>query len=412
MISELVYKFIQKISFIKKFKIYDFGKEIIFSFLVKMISKFFKDEINEKLIVMGGQKGGGFFGNTKYIFKFLEKKSDYILIWITKFDKILNKLNKKGYNVLPQFSLRTIKTLRKAKYIFLTHGYYDVLPIDFSPKTKIILTWHGVPIKKLHRADTLIFSKWADIFRLNLKYHQYVDYLLTPSRGLKEKKILASTFNYPIERILELGYPKNDILINKKDDKHFIKKLKNKYKIPDEINKIILYAPTWRRNIQSGFPFSQKTLFELNTLLNDLNSLMLLKIHILQDFVNLSDYKNIRIIEKTGDIQELALISDCLVTDYSSICFDYLLTMKPIIFFPYDFKRYKEEWGFYYEYGDVTPGPIVYYGKDLLNLLKDIDKIDKEYHKERKKMRDRFLKYHDGKSTERLLDFLNIKYVK
>ncbi len=412
MLSELVYKFIQKISFIKKFKIYDFGKEIIFSFLIKIISKFFKDAIDEKLIVMGGQKGGGFFGNTKYIFQFLYKKSNYKLVWITKFDKILNELKKKGYIVLPQFSLQTIKTLRKANYIFLTHGFYDILPIDFSPKTKIILTWHGIPIKKLHRSDTLIFSKWADFFRLNLKYHQYVNYLLTPTKRNLEKKILASTFSFPVERIIELGYPRNDILINKKDNRKFINKLKTRYNVPEKTNKIILYAPTWRKDKQSGFPFSQKILFELNKLLKDSNSIMLLKIHILQDFVNLSDYENIKIVEKTADIQELALISDLLVTDYSSICFDYLLTMKPIIFFPYDFRKYKAKWGFYYNYRDVTPGPIVYNGKDLLLLLKDINKIDKDFFEERKKMRDRFLKYHDGKSTERLLDFLNIKYNK
>jgi len=372
----------------------------------------YKDDIDEKVIVMGGQVGVGFFGNTKYLFKFLDKNSDYQIIWITKFDKILNELKQKGYNVLPQFSLKTIKTLRKANYIFLTHGYYDVLPIDFSPNTKIILTWHGIPIKKLHRSDTLMFSKWSEIFRLNLKYYQYVNYLLTPSKRQKERKILASTFSFPMERILELGYPRNDILINKKDDKNVIKKLKKKYKIPEKINKIILYAPTWREDIQSEFPFSQKILFKLNELLKDLNSIMLLKIHIFQNYVNLSDYENIKIVEKTADIQELALISDCLITDYSSICFDYLLTMKPIIFFPYDFKRYKDKWGFYYDYKEVTPGPIVYNGKDLLFILKDIDKIDKEFFEERKKMRDKFFKYHDGNSTERLLHFLNIKYIK
>ena len=411
MFSEIIFTTIQKLSFIKKLKLYDFGHMIIFPSLIKLISKFFKDDIDEKLIVMGGQVGVGFFGNTKYLFQFLHENSDYRLVWITKNERISKELTEKGYDVLPHFSLETIKTLRRAKYIFLTHGYPDILPIEFSPKTKIILTWHGIPIKKLRR-DKLIYSKWSDIFKLDLKYHQYVDFLLTPTKREKEKKILSSTFRFPIEKIIELGYPKNDIYIKRKDDKQFINKLKKKYQVPEQLDKIILYAPTYRENTMAGFPFSKNTLSKLNNILRNSNSIMLLKIHILQNVGNLQDFENIKVVGPTADIQEIALISDCLITDYSSICFDYLLTLKPIIFFPYDFEQYKKEWGFYYNYEEVTPGPIMYKEKDLLSLLKDIDKINEEFLEEQMKMRDRFLKYHDGRSTERLLDFLNIKYNK
>ena len=148
----------------------------------------------------------------------------------------------------------------------------------------------------------------------------------------------------------------------------------------------------------------------MNAFLEKVNAVYLIKAHLIEQRLNFKEYKNIRLVDKTADIQELALISDLLVTDYSSIFFDYLLTMKPIIFFAHDLKKYEEEKGFYYNYEDIVPGPIVSNAVELLKLLKESDRINEEYLEIRKNSRDRFNKYNDGKSIERLLKFLNISY--
>ena len=410
MISHSIFKLIQKISFIKKYNLYDFLKQIFYPFLIRNISKLFKDQVDEKLIIMGAYYGAAFLDNPKYLFEFLNKNSDYKLVWMTKFRDVAIQVRKKGFNAALFFSFATIKLLRKAKFIFISHGIEDVLPIKFSSKTKIILTWHGTALKKINQGleNSYTYSKWGDIFRLNLKYNQFVDYLLTCNGNEKEHEILSRSFKISPKKILDFGYPKNDILFN--SNKNFITNLMNKYEIPQSIRKIILYCPTWRVDLKLSFPFTSLDLKKLNNLLEETDTLFLVKAHQFVKDISFEDYHNIKLVDKNGDIQELLLISDTLITDYSSVIFDFLLLDRPILLYPYDLENYLETWGLYYNFQSIAPGPIFYNTDDLINGIKNIDKFDKEYKEKRKKINSRFNKYTDGKSTERILNFLGIKY--
>ncbi len=411
MISNFIFNLIQRVSFIKKYRLYDFSKQIIYPFLIKNISKLWTDRIDEKLIIMGAHYGGAYLDNTKYLFEYLNKNSDYNLVWIAKLRDVAIEIRKKGYSVTPFFSFTTIKLLRKAKYIFISHGLEDVLPIKFSPKTTILFTWHGTPIKIIDKdfEKSYIYSKWSDIFRLKLKHDQYIDYILTPSGNKKEREILSKTFKVSPKKILSLGYPKLDLLYNQ--DEKFIANLIEKYEIPKNIKKIILYCPTWRDDFKLNNPFTSLDLKKLNDLLEQTATLFLIKAHMLVKEINFEDYHNIRIVPKNANIEELYLITNVLITDYSSTMLDFSLLNRPILLYPYDLKNYSKNWGLLYNLEDIAPGPIFYNAEDLINGIKNIDKIDKEYEEKRIKVRNRFNKYNDGKSTERLLNFLGIKYI-
>ncbi len=410
MIGESLYRILQKYSFIKNNKTYDFTKTILYPFIIKIISKFYKDKIDENLIIMGAHGGGLFLDDPKYIFKYLNERTDYKVFWIAKAKQVFNKLKREGYNVLPFYNLKTIRLLRKAKYIFLSHGYLDVLPIEFSSKTTVILTWHGTPIKKINLGltDSYLYSKWGDIFRLKLKNDQYIDYLLTPSGNKRDHQILSNSFRISSEKILDLGYPKLDILFN--EDLEMINKLKNYYNIPENTKQIILYCPTWRDDFELNFPFTAAELMSLNNLLEKTESIFLIKAHVFVKNINFKDYKNIKIVSKTADIQELYLITDILITDYSSTMFDFSLLNRPILLYTYDLKDYLKKRGLYYNLEEIAPGPLFFNVNDLIEGIKNIAKISKDYEEKRKKIRDRFNKYLDGKSTERLLKYLNIVY--
>lgn len=410
MISNFIFNLIQKISFIKKYRFYNFFKQIIYPFLIKNISKLWKDEIDEKLIIMGAHYGGAYLDNPKYLFEYLNKNSTYKLIWIAKLRDVAVEIRRKGYSVAPIFSFKTIKLLRKAKYIFISHGIEDILPIKFSPKTTIIFTWHGTPIKIIDKDfnNSYIYSKWNEIFHLKLKHDQYIDYLLTPCGNEKERKILSKSFKLSPKKILSLGYPKLDFLFNR--DEEFIANLMEKYEIPQKIKKVILYCPTWRDDFKFRNPFTSLDLKKLNELLEITSSLFLIKAHILVREINFESYRNIRIVSKNANIEELYLITDVLITDYSSTIFDFSLLNRPILLYAYDLEEYSKTRGLLYNLEEITPGPIFLKAKDLIEGLKNIDKIDKEFKEKRIEIRNRFNKYIDGKSTERILDFLNIKY--
>jgi len=374
--------------------------------MLKVVSKLFQSKIDDKLIVMSAYGGYEYLDNTKYLFEFLNRHSDYKLVWITRSHEILNKIRKKGYKAVYIYDLEAIRLLRKAKFIFITHGYVDILPIEFSSETIVIFTWHGTPIKKMDESP--IYDKWSDFFHLKLKYDQYVDYMLTPTKDKREHKILSKAFKLSLKKILPLGYPKLDLLFNK--DENFITKLKKSHQIPDNIDRIILYCPTYRQNFTLNFPFEPEHLKKLNNLLENTNSLFLIKAHMFVKKINIIDYPNIKVITKTANIEELYLITDILITDYSSTMLDFSLLNRPILLFPYDHDEYLEEIGLYYNLEDIAPGPIFFDADTLIESIKNISQIDKDYKEKRIRIRDRFNKHIDGKSTERLLDFLKIDY--
>jgi len=401
---------LERYSFLKKSNYYKVLRDIVIPFCFKFTSKVFRSKVDENLIIMGAYSGNSYMDNTKYLFEFLNKRSNYNVVWFTKSRGLLVELRSRGYKVVYALSLDAIKLLRKARFIFLTHGVYDVLSIDFSPETEIIMTWHGTVIKDITEDfdATYSYKKWVRILKLKSYPNQYTDYILTPAKEKYEHEILTSAFKVALDKILDLGYPRNDILFN--DNLEFKQKLREKYGIPDKIKRVILYAPTFRDAGSLRFPFKTKDLENLNTILKEMDSVFLFKGHAYEKKINFSELKYINLVRKPSDIQELLIISDLLISDYSSVIFDYLLTMKPIILFPYDFDIYKKGRGLHYDLREIAPGPIVYDVKTLIESIKNIEKIDVEYKKIREKIRDRFNKYQDGKSSERLLTFLNISF--
>ncbi len=401
---------LERYSFLKKSNYYKILRDIVIPFCFKFISKAFRSKVDENLIIMGGYSGNSYMDNTKYLFEFLNKHSNYNLVWFTKSRELFVELKNKGYNVVYALSLDAIKLLRKARFIFLTHGVYDVLPIDFSPKTEIIMTWHGTVIKDITEDfdATYSYKKWVRILKLKSYPNQYIDYVLTPAKGKYEHEILTKAFRVDSVKILDLGYPRNDILFDYNLD--FKKKLRKKYGIPNNIKRVILYAPTFRDAGSLRFPFKNKDLEDLNTILKENDSIFLFKGHAYEKKINFGELKHISLVRKPSDIQELIIISDLLISDYSSVTFDFLLTMRPVILFPYDLDVYEKGRGLHYDLREIAPGPIVYDVETLLETLKNIEKIDVEYKNIREKIRDRFNKHLDGKSSERLLTFLNIHF--
>jgi CDP-glycerol glycerophosphotransferase len=401
---------LERYSFLKKSNYYKVLRDIVIPFCFKFVSKIFRSKVDENLIIMGAYSGNSYMDNTKYLFEFLNKRSNYNVVWFTKSRGLLVELRNKGYNVVYALSLNAIKLLRKARFIFLTHGVYDVLPIDFSPKTEIIMTWHGTVIKDITEDfdATYSYKKWVRILKLKSYPNQYIDYVLTPAKGRYEHKILAKAFRVDSAKILDLGYPRNDILFDYNLD--FKKKLREKYGIPDNIKRVILYAPTFRDAGSLRFPFKNKDLEDLNTILEESMSIFLFKGHVYEKKINFGELKYISLVRNPSDIQELIIISDLLISDYSSVTFDFLLTMKPVILFPYDLDVYEKGRGLHYDLREIAPGPIVYDVETFIESIKNIEEIDVEYKDIREKIRDRFNKYHDGKSSERLLTFLNISF--
>ena len=147
------------------------------------ISKFFKAKVDDKLIVLGGAHGTAFMGNTKYLYKFLKKNTDYKLVWVYKSQELRKELEKQGIKSVYRYSLEAIKTLRRARAVFVTHGYSDILPVKLSPRTVVIETWHGADIKIIDNHPywkRYIDSVKSRLALTRLRDQDFFYYIITP----------------------------------------------------------------------------------------------------------------------------------------------------------------------------------------------------------------------------------------
>ncbi|MHC5545643.1 CDP-glycerol glycerophosphotransferase family protein [Bacillus subtilis] len=330
---------------------------------------------NEKLIIFESYSGKQFSCNPRAIFEYLEEnkdKYDYRLIWsIDKRNKDL--FDNLDVKYLKRFSLKWLWYMATAKY-WITNSRLP-LWIPKPRKTTYVQTWHGTPLKKLANDmdEVHMPGTTTEQYKKNfLKEASKWDYLISPNAYSTE--IFRSAFQF--KRIfIESGYPRNDFL-HKENKYEEILKIKDRLGI-DRDKKIILYAPTWRDN-----SFYAKGKYKFNMVL-DLESLkdqlsdeyiLILRMHYLvSENINLTAYKGFAYdFSNHNDIRELYLISDILITDYSSVFFDFAGLNRPILFYVPDIEFYRDKLrGFYYDFEKCAPGP----------LLKTTEKVIEAIHK-------------------------------
>ena len=367
------------------------------------LSKLFSAKVYDNLLVFGSTNGQAFAGNPKVIFQYLCEHSNYHCVWITGSEKIYMDLKRRKYNVvLNKDIIKTIKTLKAAKYIFISHGFGDIFYIDFSPNSQLIHLAHGISFKKGgHDLETTFMpfvEKW-----MNKMLVDHMNLLIDSSEETKRHKM--TRFSLPPNRIAVTGYPRNDILVNHTEE--LDNKIKEKLGIKKG-NDVILFAPTFR-DYEYKPPLTEAFLKKLEEFLIAENKYFLYKPHPFTQNIDLSQYKRIISIERNVDILDLLIIADVLITDYSSVFYDYLLTMRPMIFYADDLDKYTEVRDFYYDYESFVPGPLVRTSEQLIETLKNLNQWEPRFKEKRKVMRDQFNKFHDGRATERIVELLKLE---
>lgn len=363
---------------------------------------------DKKIIIFQSSNGRNYTGNPRYIYEEMVCQGldeEYECIWFL-FDtsiEIPGRCKKIRNNYFPYFWY----LMRAGFWVFDSRQ-----PLYCRKKKSVtyIQTWHGTPLKKLaldmDRMDMGGSTDINDYHRQFLVTCKDWDYLISQNNFSTE--IFRSCFAFKDRPILEIGYPRNDILIrdNKKDK---IIEYKKMLGLPLD-KKIILYAPTWRDNeyaVKGKYKFASKLNFDkAQKELSD-EYIFIVKYHYLvSDKIDWSPYEGfVYTFDETKDIAWLYLVSDMMITDYSSVMFDYSLLKRPMLFFAYDLQDYKENLrGFYFDFVEEAPGPI---SRDTNQLINDI----KSY--EPLKWEDKYQTYSnkynhvdDGHASEKVIDLI------
>lgn len=395
-ILKKIKKFISNSYLYKKFFVKSFKMAQAFSYYYE------KKKILNNYVFYSSQCGKAWNGNPRAILDYLlnnEKYKDFhhVVLYDNLDDENVLKYKKKYKNIIFVKS----NTRLYAKYAEMCQ--YLIVDNTLSPyfikKDGQIYanSWHSTLLKPLGKHTGLIWES-SNISKNCLQ----MDYFITPNKFTSDLFFKAYYSDTLFQgEVIDVGYPRNDMIY------HADKEKIRKELCLSKNDKLIIYAPTWRGtigNIEKQATELFDKFYQLKEGLKD-EYVVLFRPHIMT-YKYLKKEEKKYIVPMDIDTNELLAVTDILITDYSGIFFDFLNTRKPIILFPFDKEKYlgnrDSRSDFYLPLEDV-PGPICYNVEELIDSIKNIEKISKKYSKKYKEYVEKFVGHDDGKATERVV---------
>lgn len=364
---------------------------------------FVKMKMKENMVVFESFLGRNYSDSPKYIFEFLSinNPGKYRCIWI------LNRKEKLPYPAkrVRRFSLSYFYYMARSRYFVFNgrqHKYF------IKREGSVFLeTWHGTPLKKL------VFDM-GEVTSASPMYKRDVyiqsrswDYLIAPNQFSAE--IFRRCFMYD-GKMLSTGYPRNDILHLDETESHALAAdIKKELGIPKE-KKVILYAPTWRDDeFYSSGQYKFTLHLDLEKMRSELGEEYVVVLHthyFIVDRLDLSAFEGFAYDAGTyHDIARLYLISDVLITDYSSVFFDFANLKRPMLFFTYDLDKYHSVLrGFYIDMEEELPGPMLFTTEEIIVSLKDLAGLRETYKEKYDVFYQKYCGWEDGNSSRKVVE--------
>ncbi|MBS4195715.1 CDP-glycerol glycerophosphotransferase family protein [Lederbergia citri] len=385
---------------------------------VQQYARFYKTcGVKKKTILYESRDGNSMTDSPYAMFKYMVGNPEfrhYMHIWsIQDFKAVSSAISKyqNYYNVkfVKRNSKEYLKYLATCEYLINNSTFQNfVIP---KKEQIYINTWHGTPLKLMGYDIPGNPVHSQNVVRNFLS----TDYILSPNAHTT--KIFTDSYKlnglYP-GTIIEEGYPRIDLTLNTDPDE--MKQRLRSYGLSiDDQKQNILYAPTWKGTNVA------KVNNDVHHIVADMNDLefkmghkynILVKVHpyLYKEASKHSALRN-RLVPDFVDTNELLSMVDLLVTDYSSIFFDFLVTDKPILFYTWDLDVYNEERGQYLK-NDELPGPLLFNAIELVEAIRGIENVQTSYRKKYQEMKSRFTNHDDGNVTERIVNYIFKNYGK
>lgn len=376
--------------------------QIVFNYLGLILPK------DEKMIMFESFHGKQYSDNPRALYEYLKNNHPQYKMYWSADRRYLSDFSSYDTEYVKRFSIKWMLLMTRAKYWIINSRL--PLWITKPKRTTYVQTWHGTPLKRLATDMDEVHMPGTNTVKYKrnfIKEANKWDYLISPNAYSTE--IFKRAFQFD-RRMIESGYPRNDFLINSNNGET-INKIKRLSNLPID-KKVILYAPTWRDNqfYQKGkYKFDLE--MDLDRMREELGEdyIIILRLHYLvAENLDLTGYERfIYDFSYHEDIRELYLISDILITDYSSVFFDYANLKRPMLFFVYDIEDYRDNLrGFYFDFEEKAPGPLVKTTERIISEVKKIDangfqptETDEAFYK-------KFCYLEDGHASKRVVEEL------
>jgi len=372
---------------------------------------YYKYKVDNKTVFFETFNGKNYGCSPKAIYEkmiTMDEFKDYKFVW--------SFINPKKHEIKKDKRLIIVKHDSKEYFKYLSISKYWIVNSIVEERVKkkkeqiYVQCWHGTPLKRLRydiEVDGAILNTISEIRRRNDIDAARFDYFLSPSKFCT--KVFTSAFNLKAlgksDILIEEGYPRNDSLFHftEKD----VTKLKKKFGIKGN-KKVILYAPTFRDNQHtSGVGYTYELGIDFDSLKEKFGKdyVILFRAHyFIAKSIDLSKYDGFVIdASDFDDVNELYMVSDIIMTDYSSVFFDFANLKRPMLFYMYDLDLYKGKLRDFYIDLKELPGPITETQEDLEKSLENISNYEKEYKEKYKKFNEKYNYLDDGDASYRVI---------
>ena len=305
-----------------------------------------------------------------------------------------------GVRLVKRESWRYLYDLARAEYWIDNQG----LPRMFTrrPETTYVQTWHGTPMKRMGFDSPALERASAAVRKQHKAMMRRWSALLVPSEYFVETFVRSYGYQGDLVR---KGLPRNDLLVRGVDPAWVLAK-KRQLELPTD-RRLVLYCPTFRdraRRLQRDYELPLDLEVMRRALGED--TFILVRTHYLDRYKMSARYDPfVADVSLVHDVTELMLVADVLVTDYSSVMFDFANTGKPMVFYTYDYEDYvRDERGTYLDLPDIAPGPIVEDTEGLIEALREVEATPEKWADRYAVFRERFCEYETGHASQDVVD--------
>jgi len=371
---------------------------------------------SDNLWIFGAWYGNRYSDNTSYLFEYVNKeKTDVTAVWLSNKSEIISNLRSKGYEAYYKNSILGFYYGCRASATFVNCGYSDVNIYAIKKSLKVQL-WHGIPLKKIKYDDEINENKHHNSLYKFIKsallcifpfLKDSFDLIISSSKEVTQR--MATAFRVNPNNIIETGYPRMDRIMSPKDEQLNQITMRQNW---SKFDKIILYAPTHRKEGQGGASLFDSMNFQIfNEFLSNNNAAMYLKMHYHHESKNNyllnESFSNIIYLKEDDvpDINNLLPFVDVLISDYSGVLLDYLILDKPIIPTSFDLEEYtKYDRELYEDYDKTVIGINCNNWSEVQIQLQNIFVGEDQSIPSRKEMSARFFNYSDTDNCKRIIE--------
>ena len=378
------------------------------------------------LMVVISRPGSTFSDNSKYFFVYASSMVKPVeqIVYLT-IDRNVHRsiLAAAGQTVLHP-SLKSMYFLLKCGHAITDFDWFKFGAYPLIIGARLTQLWHGAPLKHIEldllRKRLAATPDWLHpLIKLQKKIigrYPYYDHVVSTSAWFTDNAFRQC---FRAKRFIATGYPRNDILFGWPEPDcvaYRLSRLNVDERTLDKVReakrgglRICLYVPTFRNDMTDPFD-TEIELSRLSVFAKNNNLLFVLKLHpFMQGKYRIDHYPHLIEYAPVGDVYPLMPHCDLLITDYSSIFFDFLLLDKPIVFFPYDLEHYlSQDRAMYFDYDSMTPGPKCQTYDHLEDQVKKV--LSKKYEDEYAEMREKISQlahdHKDNQASERILSTL------